>query len=195
MWINGIDYPAPEPHSVTFPTASTTALVVIENPFQQLTTNVGGNKKLVGREMTEEDVFTFVMEPALPAETRYPGLPEGNRLETVNQDNGSFTFELPYACFEWENAKDANGIATFTYKLTEQIPEAARENNNIDPSTSILYDTHVYWVQIDIGLDEQGKMVVTEKRVYTTSPLQQSDPTYARTQTEPDGEVPKRGRV
>lgn len=169
--INGVNYPNPEPQPVTFQTACTTAMLVIENPFQQMSTTVGGNKRLVGREMTADDTFTFIMEPAQPAETRYPGLPEGNRLETVNHADGSFAFDLSYALIEWENAKNTDGIATFTYKITERIPESAIENSNIDPATGILYDTHAYWVQIDIGLDTQGKLVVKEKRIYTESPF------------------------
>ncbi|MBQ8137612.1 MAG: hypothetical protein IJ174_09280, partial [Clostridia bacterium] len=154
--------------------------------------NISGTKVLRGRELLPTDIFTFELRPAVTVAEgeRYPGLPEGNVLTAHNHADGLFTFTLEYDSMDLKDCE--NYTATFTYLITELPPEGV-EPGTIDPDTNILYSNQQFWLQVILKIKD-GQLV-TEKHVYTSSPLQQSDPTYARTQTEPDGEVPKRGRV
>jgi len=94
------------------------------------TFSVSGTKKISGREMTAQDVFTFEMKDAA-----------GNVVATTQNAGGSFRFE--------NVALNTLGVHTFT------ITEAAPADGDKD---GITYSTQSYTVIVEVTDDGKGGM-------------------------------------
>lgn len=112
-------------------------------------------KTLDGRAWIDSDVFDFTLEAVTTGAPMPAG--DGNKAQI---DAAGETGSFGQITFTKEDLKDSDGNylmeKTFTYKVSEVIPEGA--NNNA--KDGITYDTHSAYVDVTISDDGLGKLSV-----------------------------------
>jgi len=165
-WQNPMDY-----EGVEVSGSGEIYIMNVANAWQRVSVPVSGTKVLLGREMTRDDRFTFLLEPAqaqVAGET-YPGLDGSDALRTQNDADRSFAFELNYSTADYLAHRGPDDVAVFTYRLTEVAPEWV-DQDNFDPTSGIVYSREAFWVRVKLGLDEDGRLTVLDKEVFDTEP-------------------------
>lgn len=154
-------------HDITEDAAVETAFT---NDFDGSTSvQLKGKKTLRGRNLTEQDTFTFSLEAADNATKQaiesgsivMPSTTSASVKGDGSSSEGKFTFD----------SIQFKSEGTYTFKITEQLPSGASQDNLVDGD--IWYDTHTTIVTVTVTRDD-------------TTGLLSAIPTYNNTDN-PDG--------
>lgn len=154
-------------HNITEDAAVETAFT---NDFDGSTSvQLKGKKTLRGRNLTEQDTFTFSLEAADNATKQaiesgsivMPSTTSASVKGDGSSSEGKFTFD----------SIQFKSEGTYTFKITEQLPSGASQDNLVDGD--IWYDTHTTIVTVTVTRD-------------ATTGLLSAIPTYDNTDN-PDG--------
>ncbi len=153
---------------------NTTEDAVVETAFTNdfdgsTSVQLKGKKTLRGRNLTEQDTFTFSLEAADDAtkqaiQSGSIVMPSSTSASVKGDGSGSegeFTFD----------SIQFKAKGTYTFKITEQLPSGASQGNPVDGD--IWYDTHTTLVAVEVTRD-------------ATTGLLSATPTYGNT-GNPDG--------
>ena len=117
-------------------------------------TALGGTKVLTGRDWTEEDTFTFTLEPA---DATASAVADG----VVQITESSATANASGVDFAFGSVHFAKA-GTYTFRITEDVPEGA-QGGKLD---GIVYDTHACDVTVVVGLDADNGRLAVESVTY-----------------------------
>ena len=139
-------------------------VTIVNTPIGlQVETEVRGEKRLIGKELEDQE-FTFSIRPEESAQAAwgagYPGGFDGT-LTVRNDAAGRFVFPLVFTYNDYLNAQQkgfvlADGSTTFCYVVREELPEGA-ENRLWN---GVGYDESQFLVKVRLYID--GSQLKTE---------------------------------
>ena len=121
------------------------------NTYDATTTFTPKAKKVFTKGTFSTNQFTFILTEVADA-TATTGT-EKSRVSVSNSEAVNFP-AINY------KLADLGGAAskTFYYIVTEDIPEAAKSNNNIDPATGIRYDPTIHHIEVTLTDNGDGTL-------------------------------------
>lgn len=111
-------------------------------------TTISGRKEIKGRNMTDQDVFSFILTSL--NDGQHPGMPD-SIMRVSNDASGAFSFDLQ---FKESECPAENTSVTYLYTIKEEYG-----GETID---GLTYSDQIYYVQVTLT-NEHGAISVEQK--------------------------------